>query len=61
MGVIVNPACTMTGHSGAVEAVAFSEDGSRIASASADRLVKVWDTETGNEVSSWGDALRVVG
>ena len=62
MDVIVNQACSMTGHAGEVFSVAFSEDGTRIASASGDRLVKVWATETGIEVSSFGGgALRAVG
>lgn len=33
-------------HSGAINAVAFSPKGDRFASASADKMVKVWDTET---------------
>jgi WD40 repeat protein len=35
-----------------VYAVAFSRDGKRAASASHDMLVKIWNTETGAEVSS---------
>ena len=43
---------TLTGHSDGVWSVAFSPNGTRIVSGSADKLVKIWDTETGVEVSS---------
>ena len=45
---------TLTGHSDMVFFVAFSPDGTRIVSGSGDHLVKIWDTETGAEVSSHG-------
>jgi len=38
------------GHSGGVTDVAFYPDGTRLASASDDRTVKLWDTETGDAV-----------
>jgi hypothetical protein len=41
---------TFTGHSGIVYHVAFSPDGARIASASADNSIKVCDAATGLEV-----------
>jgi len=43
-----------TGHSflNYVESVALSRDGKRAASASDDRLVKIWNAETGAEVGS---------
>jgi WD40 repeat protein len=44
---------TLTGHSGAVMAVAFSPDGKRVASGgSADRLIKLWDVASGQETLS---------
>ena len=42
---------TLMGHTGFVWSIAFSRDGKRIVSGSADKLVKIWDTETGDEVS----------
>ena len=46
---------TLIGHSSHLNSepsVAFSPDGNLIVSASWDDLVKIWDTETGAEVSS---------
>src|SRR5262249_37804177 len=36
-----------TPHSGAVDSVAFSPDGSRVLSGSGDGTIKLWDTATG--------------
>jgi WD40 repeat protein len=43
---------TLSGHRGCVWSVAFSRDGTRIVSGSTDKLVKIWNVETGVEVSS---------
>ena len=39
-------------HKGRVLTVAFSRDGKRVASGGDDRLVKLWDAATGNEIKS---------
>ena len=44
---------TLEGHSGWVTSVAFSHDSTRLASASDDRTVKIWD-------ASSGDCLRTL-
>jgi len=46
----INPECPVNCHTGEVRSVAFSPDGKRIASGSADKLVKIWNAATGVEV-----------
>jgi WD40 repeat protein len=43
---------TLKGHTGWVSGVAFSPDGKRLATASADNTAKVWDAQTGQELLS---------
>ena len=47
-----HPDCPVAGHSSPVFSVTFSPDGNRVASASQDDLVKIWNAETGALVSS---------
>jgi len=42
---------TLIGHASHVTSVAFAPDGKRVVSASLDCLVKIWNAETGIEVS----------
>ena len=47
----VRTVCTLPGHSDSVSEVAFSPDGTRIATGSGDNLVKIWNAATGAGVS----------
>jgi WD40 repeat protein len=40
----------MKGHRGAVMGFSFHRDGTRLATAGADRTVRIWDTASGEEV-----------
>src|SRR5262249_47458336 len=49
---------TLKGHTGIVNSVAYSPDGKRLASASHDRTVKVWDAQTGKELRNFNGLGR---
>jgi hypothetical protein len=51
---------TLRGHTGEVLDVSYSPDGSRIASASSDRTIKVWDARTGAEILTLRGHTRAV-
>ena len=53
--LVWNPECPVAGHTDEVISVDFSPDGKRFVSGSRDKLLKIWNTETGAEVSRfWG-------
>jgi WD40 repeat protein len=43
----------LPGPAGAVSAVAFAPDGSRLASGSADGTVRLWDVAAGKQLRQW--------
>ena len=49
-GTPAKPLATIQGHKDAILSVAFSPDGSTIATGSYDKLVKLWDAATGQEL-----------
>jgi len=58
-GALIAPG-TNSAHAAGVFGAAFSRDGKKIATSSADRTVKLWDVVTGDVVQTWefaGDAL----
>ena len=50
---MVHEHCPLKGHSDGIYSVALSPDGTRIVTGSKDKLVKIWNTETGAEVGSF--------
>src|SRR5207248_1566890 len=54
------PARKLKGHQGSVMAVAFSPDGTILASSSRDTTIKLWDARTGKLERTLTDHTRVV-
>ena len=52
---------TFEGHTEELRSVSFTPDGTRVISASKDKLVKIWDLETGAEVSSFAISISIAG
>jgi eukaryotic-like serine/threonine-protein kinase len=44
---------TLRGHSGSAQDVAWSPDGSRLASGSRDATIRIWDAASGREIAVW--------
>jgi WD40 repeat protein len=59
--VTLTPARVLSGHTGAVTAAAFLPDGKTLLSGSADRTLRLWDVETGQEKQRLGDGRHGVG
>src|SRR5712692_9569101 len=48
----------LTGHTGVVESVAWSADGSMLASASRDTTLRIWDAQSGSPITVLLDHTR---
>jgi WD40 repeat protein len=44
---------TFTGHTGAINALALSADGAKIVTASTDKTLKLWDSDTGKDIRTF--------
>lgn len=52
---------TLSGHTSTIFTVVFSQDGSRLASASVDGTAKVWDAQSGEELLTLSDKIAFDG
>jgi WD40 repeat protein len=50
---------TLKGHTSAIRSLAFSPDGWRIITGSADHTARMWEAATDQEVAAWQAAERV--
>jgi len=51
---------TISGHSDAIYGLAISPDGKTVATASYDKLIKIWDPETGKELRTLKDHIDAI-
>ena len=51
---------TITGHADCIYAVTFSPDGKTLATAGYDKLIKLWDVETGKEIRTLKDHIDAI-
>lgn len=51
---------TISGHSDSIYSLAISPDGKTIATASYDKLIKIWDAETGKEIRTLKDHIDAI-
>ena len=55
-----SPSVTIQGHSDCIYGVAFSPDGKLLATSSYDKLIKLWDVTTGQEIHTLKDHIDAV-
>jgi WD40 repeat protein len=58
--VLSRELATLTGHTAVVARVAFSPDGQRLVSVSADKTMKLWDTATGKEIATLAGHTSII-